>query len=765
MSARARVRDPAVCPVAGARHRAINRRALAADAQAYRTAAPLRGPARRRAVRRNQLGEILIDARLVDDAQLAIALAQQGQTGRPLGETLIALGYVSAEAVRDALEMQLREDRGSLASTAPDPKAVRLVSAALAREARAVPIEVRESDGVLIVAMEDPQDLLSVDRIALATNYFVQAVRLPDNDIGALIERCYPAADPAPAPDAARPAPERKRRVGEILIDAGVVDEAQLAVALAEQRRTGGQLGKILVKLGLASEEAVSRALADQSGVAHMNLDAITPTAEAIALVPEPLARRSRLAPLELDTAEGLLQIAMANPADIVAIDEIEMSTGLFVHVVQATERQISRFLDRAYGARRGAAQERTFDELIRRAVAELESGDETPTQGGIAALVDELISTGIRQEATDIHIEPDRSVTRIRYRIDGDLTHGPTLASVLLASVVARVKILSHLDISINRTPQDGKISFASDGRKVDLRVSTFPSITGESVVIRVLDTGKSQFTLDRLGLSPTEIACLRAAAQRPNGLILTVGPTGSGKTTTLYALLRSVNSGVRKVITLEDPVEYELSLITQCQINEKAGVTFASGLRAILRHDPDIILVGEMRDAETCTMAMRAALTGHLVLSTLHTNDAVRTISRLRDMDMQPYMIASCLALVCAQRLLRVACETCKEPYVPREAELAMCGLPPDAQGEFHRAPGCDRCHGTGMRGRRALYEVLPIGPEVAEGIAREVPVHELDGLARGAGLVTFRANAQRLASEGAITLAEAARISMET
>jgi len=544
-----------------------------------------------------------------------------------------------------------------------------------------------------------------------------------------------------------------------------VVEEGQLSIALAEQKRTGGHLGKILVDLGLASEEAVTHALADQVGLDHFQLDSIEPDPVAVALIPASVARKRQIAPLAVDRAEGTLSVAMANPSDIVTIDELEMTTDLFVRVSQASTRQILRFIDRAYSSSSAtAAATQTLEMLIRQASSEIASAEETPTRGAVASLVDELIESAIRQDATDVHFEPDRRVVRIRYRVDGDLVQGPTLSHALHPSIVARIKILAELDIAITRTPQDGKISFPFENRKIDLRVSTFPAIAGESIVVRVLDTGKAQFTLDKLGLSEAEVSVLRAATRKPNGLLLAVGPTGSGKTTTLYALLRAVNSSVRKVITLEDPVEYELSLVTQCQINEKAGITFANGLRAILRHDPDIVLVGEMRDAETCRMALRASLTGHLVLSTLHTNDAVRTISRLRDMGVEPYLLASCLTVVCGQRLIRLVCDFCRELHEPTGAELEILGLAARKGETFQRGVGCARCHGTGVRGRKALYEVLEITPELAQLIAQDAPAHELQAAALAGGMQTFRQNALRLLDAGVISLGEAARMALE-
>jgi len=710
---------------------------------------------------RKKLGTQLIEAGVVTPEQVDLALAEQERTGERIGQALVSLGFITEDELRRALERSLALEHASAEDLHPTPEALERVPAEIARACRAVPLEIHEEDGLLLMLMQRPDDLASIDRLELAAKLFVQPLALDATQLDALLERAYGDAAEAAAQVAT---PTRKKRVGEILIDAGVVDDAQIAIALAEQKRTSGHLGQILVDLGLASEEAVSHALADQTGIEHLNLDALRPDAMAIALVPELLARKHQVAALSVDLDDGALNVAMANPSDLVAIDELEMSTDLFVKVSQASSRQISRYIDRAY-ASRGSAADRTLETLIKRAIGELQEGEETPTRGAIAELVDELIASGIRRDATDVHFEPDRNVVRVRYRVDGDLARGPTLNQILLPSIVARIKILAQLDIAITRAPQDGKIGFPFENRKVDLRVSTFPTIAGESVVVRVLDSGKATFTLEKLGLADAEIQILRAASARPNGLILTVGPTGSGKTTTLYALLRSVNSSVRKVITLEDPVEYAISLVTQCQINEKAGITFANGLRAILRHDPDIVLVGEMRDTETCRMALRAALTGHLVLSTLHTNDAVRTISRLRDMGMEPYLIASCLSVVCGQRLIRMICDGCREPYRVEATELELAGLAAEDEGPFYRGAGCDRCHGTGLRGRKALYEVLAITPELSSLIARDAAVDELTAVARRNGMQSFHDNAVRLARAGAITLAEVARVSLES
>jgi type IV pilus assembly protein PilB len=542
-----------------------------------------------------------------------------------------------------------------------------------------------------------------------------------------------------------------KKKFGEILVEKGVVTAVQLEAALVEQRRMGGKLGHILIDLGLASDEDVAAALGDQTGVQQIDLDQIRPTPEALALVVEDLAREHEILPLRIE-GDGLV-VVMANPSDIGAIDKIQRYTDLFVRVVSAPRRQIQRAIARAYlsGGEEGLEAE------IRQVVQSVQAGDEQ--DASVIALVDRLIDMAVSLEATDLHLEPDEKVLRIRFRVEGELRRGPTLPKALSGAVVARVKILAGLDIAESRVPQDGKIRFGMRGGNIELRVSTFPSVLGESVVLRVLDPTRTQGSLDVLGIPENEREILLRAASRPNGLILVTGPTGSGKTTTLYSLLRSVTTTEKKIITLEDPVEYQLPLVTQCQINEKAGITFANGLRAILRHDPDVILVGEMRDSETASIAMRAALTGHLVLSTLHTNDAVRSIVRLQDMEVPTYLSGSCLLVAIAQRLVRTLCPECRYECEPTDEELNVLDLP--TGGPWWRAKGCDGCQGRGVKGRSALFELLEITPPVARLIFTGAPADQIEKTARDEGFVPFREAALRRAREGGLSPEEVARV----
>jgi type IV pilus assembly protein PilB len=548
-------------------------------------------------------------------------------------------------------------------------------------------------------------------------------------------------------------------KVGEILRNAGLVDEKQLEIALAEQSKTGSKLGAILAEHGFCSEEAVSRALAEQSGVDHVDLEERDLDDGALHCIPESLARRLQALPIAVEGTS--LVVAMSNPTDIVAIDEIQRATELFVRVVSASHGQLMRALDRAY--RGTLSSSATVEELIARAAQEGEG--QMSDASAMVALIDELLAAAIRRGATDVHFEPDQRVLRVRFRVDGDLTQGPALKRSLLPSVVARIKVMSGLDISETRVPQDGKIAFHFQNRRVDLRVSTFPTIAGESIVIRILDKERQSLTLDALGLEAPLQERLNRLVRRPNGLVLAAGPTGSGKTTTLYALLRLVDASKRKVITLEDPVEYELPVATQCQVNEKAGLGFATGLRAILRHDPDVVLVGEMRDRETASLALRASLTGHLVFSTLHTNDAVRTVSRLIDMELDAYIVASCLVAVAAQRLVRRVCANCRYEYEPTPEELQAIGVREGTRGRFARGKGCDRCGGSGFRGREAIFELLEVSSEVSGLISRKAHADQIEEAALRAGMEPFRAVARRRALEGKMAVDEVQRVTAET
>ncbi len=549
-----------------------------------------------------------------------------------------------------------------------------------------------------------------------------------------------------------------KGKLGERLISMGIITPDQLELALKEQKRTGKYLGEVINSLGLATQEAVQTALAMQSGVNYVNLKDYLIDSEALRLVPESFARKHMLIPLSVEG--DTLSVAMANVFDLPTIDELQQMTGYFIDVNAASETDIQYAIDQYYG------KAQTLEEVIQEAVriAETEGAPALGEDAGAAPvirLVDHLILDGIKQRATDIHIEPERQVVRTRYRIDGILQQGISLPKTLQSALAARIKIMAGINIAESRVPQDGRILFHVGKRTIDLRISTMPTIYGEDIVIRILDKENLILGLDKLGFSPEHIRTYKQLINRPHGIILVTGPTGSGKTTTLYSTLSHINSLERSIITLEDPVEYELTVIRQTQVNPKAGLTFATGLRSILRHDPDVIFIGEMRDSETADMAIRSALTGHLVLSTLHTNDAVGSVPRLLNMGVEPFLLASALIAVIAQRLVRVICPNCKTPYQPEERLLKRFKIPRDTGITFYHGEGCPSCKKTGYRGRIGIFEILNVTPSIESLIMERKDSMVIKKAALSEGFITMEEDGIRKAKEGVTTLEEVERV----
>jgi len=551
-------------------------------------------------------------------------------------------------------------------------------------------------------------------------------------------------------------AEEQKGRLGERLIKAGLISEEKLELALKEQKRTGEFLGEVLQNLGFVTEEGISSSLAAQSGVRQVELENYLIDPEVLKLIPENIAKKYKLIPLSLEGNK--LTVAMANTFDVIALDEIQKITGAYVEALSATESDISNAIEQHYGMKGDSPD--LLEEIIRMAESGSLSEEDLAKQSPIIRLVDQLITKGVKDTATDIHIEPEEKTLRVRYRIDGILQSGPSIPKSLQASTTARIKIMSNLNISENRLPQDGKIGFYMGKNKIDLRVSTFPTVLGEKVVLRILDKSKLILGLGKLGFTTENLSIFKNLLKRSNGIILVTGPTGSGKTTTLYSALSYINSIEKNIVTLEDPVEYELPLICQSQINIKAGLTFAAGLRSILRQDPDIILVGEMRDAETAEMAIRSALTGHLVFSTLHTNDSAGTIPRLLDMGMEPFLIASSIVGIMAQRLIRLICKDCKETYEPEEEILEQLDIKRGEQ-KFYRGKGCKKCNSTGYKGRFALFEILTVTPKIKKLIIDRAESNILLKAAREEGMLTLYEDALQKAYQGRTTIEEVLRV----
>jgi len=560
-----------------------------------------------------------------------------------------------------------------------------------------------------------------------------------------------------PKTDAPPKAPTKRKLLGERLIESGLITPDQLDLALREQKRTGDRIGEILVNLGFVTQELISSVLASEAGVTFVHLENYLIEPAALKHVSETVARRHKIIPILLEPPR--LTIAMANVFDVLAIDEVQRATGLIVDVVSATESSVLQSIDRYY------AGGISLEEIIQKSVRQVEAGrvSESDLASGapIVRLVEQLFLTAVQEGATDIHFEPEERILRARFRIDGKLRSGPSMPKALQPAVTARIKIISGMNIAETRLPQDGKINFFVGKRKVDIRVSTLPTVFGENMVLRVLDRARLVVGLESLGFDERNLARFLRAIESRHGILLVCGPTGSGKTTTLYSALSYINALDRSIITLEDPVEYELPIIRQCQINVKAGLTFASGLRAILRHDPDVILVGEMRDAETVELAIRSALTGHLVFSTLHTNDAAGAIPRLINMGQEPFLVASSIRAIVGQALLRTNCMHCKVTYTPPAETLERAGLPPEsAGGTFIKGEGCERCGGTGFRGRVGAFEIMEVTPTITRLVMERANSQDLLAAARAEGMTVMREDAVAKAIRGLTTLEEAVR-----
>jgi MSHA biogenesis protein MshE len=557
----------------------------------------------------------------------------------------------------------------------------------------------------------------------------------------------------------------QKIRLGDLLVEQKVISGADLDIALAAQKKSGRRLGRIIVESGLAGENDIAQALARQLSLPFIDLRKFNPDASILQLLPETQARRFRAMPLA--RRDSSIFVGMADPTDLSAYDEIVRLIPQDIQLAVVAEGDLLAAIDRIY--RRTDDIHGLTEELARdmgeseASIIGLEALGTGQADAPVVRLLQTLFEDALQVNASDLHIEPQEKQLAIRFRIDGVL-HPQTQADLKIAPALAlRLKIVSGLDISEKRLPQDGRFAVKVRGRTVDVRLSTMPTQYGESVVMRLLSQGDNLLAVDSLGMPPDMLARFRAILHRPNGLVLVTGPTGSGKTTTLYAALGELNDPGTKIITVEDPVEYRLAGINQVQANDKIDLSFARVLRAILRQDPDVILVGEMRDAETAQVALRAAMTGHLVLSTLHTNDAASTPVRLLDMGVPAFMVATSVQGVLAQRLLRKVCGHCKTPHVPTPQERVWLGrAQADGQAEdgYVEGTGCDRCHGTGYAGRRAVHELLEINTALAESLARKNPAEFVAAARASMAGHTLRDQAIALARAGVTSLAEAMR-----
>ena len=549
-------------------------------------------------------------------------------------------------------------------------------------------------------------------------------------------------------------------RLGGILLKNGFVREADLAKAMEiQQQQSRRPLGDILLELRLVSEENLGEALSQQLDIPFVQLNNYLIDPAVTSVLPEELARRLEVVPLFL--VENSLTLAMTDPANLEVIDQVRFKTGCQVNPVISTPSDILNTINQLYGRQdevealieaRAAAEPRE---------AEMEASLDLVQGAPVVRLVNQILAQAIRSRASDIHLEPGEAGLRVRDRIDGILRDEPVVSKELQPAVLSRIKILSGMDIAERRIPQDGRIQVVLDGRPIDLRVSSFPTIYGEKIVLRVLDKGALVLALTDLGFLPDTLARYRTVIQRPNGILLVTGPTGSGKTSTLYGTLLELNSPSTNIVTLEDPVEYRLSGITQGQANPRVGFSFASGLRSILRQDPDIILVGEIRDRETAEVAVQAALTGHLVLSTLHTNDAPGAVTRLLDMGIEPFLVASTVIGVLAQRLVRRLCTSCREAFSPAEGLAAWQGEPPS---QLFRGRGCRQCGGTGYRGRVGIYELMVPSESIRGLILRHASASEVRTQAVSEGMRLMMDDGREKALKGITSYDEVVRVAYQ-
>ncbi len=568
-------------------------------------------------------------------------------------------------------------------------------------------------------------------------------------------------SQPGPV-DVRRPGRPRQRiRLGQILIEAGLVTQAQLQQALERQQETGERLGQIILGMGLGSQEGVAAAIAQQLHISFVRLSETRPDEALLLRVPEYLARRHQVIPLS--QADRTLTLGMIDPVDILAIDEVRRVTGLEIEPAVITADDFQRAMS-VYPTSDTAVDDAIqaimpFDERF--AEEEPDRLKELADEAPVVRLANLIIIQAVRQAASDIHVEPMETLMRVRYRVDGTLYSAMTPPARVQAALISRLKIMATMNIAERRLPQDGRIQLKVDEHDIDLRVSSIPTTWGEKIVMRILDKRAAFVGIDRLGMAPDDLTRFERIISRPHGIILITGPTGSGKTTSLYAMLNRLNKTEVNITTIEDPVEYQLPGISQVQVNPRAGVTFATGLRSFLRQDPDIIMVGEIRDEETARIAIHAALTGHLVLSTLHTNDAAGAVARLTGIGLEPFLVASSVVGLIAQRLIKVLCEHCKEPYTPPDDLLARLGIPANPAPTFYKATGCPHCSQSGYKGRVGLFEVMPMDDRIKDLITRNGTADQIREAAVAAGMRTLSQDALSRVVSGVTSVEEARRV----
>lgn len=563
-----------------------------------------------------------------------------------------------------------------------------------------------------------------------------------------------------------------KQKLSDLLIKNKVITEEQLKEAVNVQRQKGGHLSRILVQLGFVTERDLVRILSQEFKIPSINLDRISIDPEVVKIIPVQIARFYQAIPIS--RLKKQLTVVMADPLNVLALDEIKALTGYEIRPVIATEAEITQAIDKYYSMGASEDIERLLKDMKKTDVEILEDKEQAEKQepadellklvdqAPVIKITNKLLADAVKRKASDLLIEPMEKKMRIRYRIDGILTEVKAPPKSMHQAIISRLKVLCHLNIAEHRLPQDGRFKIKLDGNEVNFRVSILPSTLGEKAALRVLDKGSLTLDLERLGFEPEDLQRMKECLARPHGMILVCGPTGSGKTTTLYSMLKYVDSIEKNLITVEDPVEYQLEGINQVPVKEQVGMTFTAALRSILRQDPDVIMIGEIRDYSTVDIAIKAALTGHLVFSTLHTTTACGSIIRLVNMGVEPFLITASVIMVTSQRLLRRICEACKEPYVIEPELLDKLNLKShDGKQTFYRGKGCHACGGTGYKGRIGITEVLVLNEQIKEAILSRAPERVISQLAKESGMRTLREDALNKANKGLTTLEEVVRL----
>jgi len=561
-------------------------------------------------------------------------------------------------------------------------------------------------------------------------------------------------------------AKKQKRSLGDSLVEEGVITSEQLKKAKAEEKRSGLRLRKILVKMGFMSEEDLVSFLSNKLGLPRIELSGYLVDPKTIELIPENLARKHELVPLF--KIGNRITCAMVDPWNVFALDEVRMKTGMIVEPAVATETEVKKALDEHYGAK-GTMEDviKSIDEKnldIKEGEIDLKKLEGIAEEPVVIKLVNLIVMKAVREGASDIHIEPEEDTLKTRFRVDGVLHEVSSPPKHLQSAIISRIKIMANLDIAERRAPQDGRFTLKMEGKEIDIRVSCMPTIYGENIVMRLLDVSSALLSLTETGFSKEVLEKYQKLIFHPHGMILVTGPTGCGKTTTLYVSLDKINNVEKNIITIEDPVEYKLPGIRQMQVNPKVDLTFANGLRSMLRQDPDVIMVGEIRDSETAEIAIHSALTGHLVFSTLHTNDAAGALTRMIDMGVEPFLVSSSVIGVLAQRLVRTICKDCKEEYTPTEEELRDIGLLGESGIKFYRGKGCAKCMNTGYKGRIGIFELMIMDEAIRKLTIAKAPHDEIRKQAVSSGMITLKQDGIQKIKSGVTTVEEMLRATQE-